>query len=36
MLPPTEEIPVLDHDWPVDAVIIGDGRLLVHQRRQTT
>ena len=33
VLPPTEEIPVLEHDWPVDAIVVGDGRFLVHQRR---
>ena len=32
MLAATEEIPVTDHDWPLDAIITGEGQLLVHQR----
>ncbi|PWY90695.1 5-formyltetrahydrofolate cyclo-ligase [Aspergillus heteromorphus CBS 117.55] len=32
MLAPTEEIPVADHDWPVDVVIVGDDRCLVCPR----
>ncbi|PYH96530.1 5-formyltetrahydrofolate cyclo-ligase [Aspergillus ellipticus CBS 707.79] len=32
MLAPTEEIPVADHDWPVDVVIVGDDRCFVRQR----
>lgn len=32
MLPPSEELPVSHHDWPVDTLIVGDGRVLVHQR----
>lgn len=24
----TEEIPVMDHDWLIDAVVVGDGRYL--------
>ncbi|RAK75037.1 5-formyltetrahydrofolate cyclo-ligase [Aspergillus fijiensis CBS 313.89] len=31
MLPRTEEIPVADHDWPVDMLIVGDDRSLVRQ-----
>ncbi|PKX90627.1 5-formyltetrahydrofolate cyclo-ligase [Aspergillus novofumigatus IBT 16806] len=31
MLPLNEEIPVADHDWPVDMLVIGDGRFLVRQ-----
>ncbi|PYH48916.1 5-formyltetrahydrofolate cyclo-ligase [Aspergillus saccharolyticus JOP 1030-1] len=31
MLPPTEEIPVAEHDWPVDVLIVGDDRTLVRQ-----
>jgi 5-formyltetrahydrofolate cyclo-ligase len=23
-----EEIPVVDHDWLIDAVVVGDGRYL--------
>lgn len=33
MLPASEEIPVWEHDWLVDAVIVGDGQFLVHERR---
>ncbi|PGG99179.1 5-formyltetrahydrofolate cyclo-ligase [Helicocarpus griseus UAMH5409] len=28
LLPPNEKIPVAGHDWPVDALVIGDGRIL--------
>ncbi|KKZ64285.1 hypothetical protein EMCG_09748 [[Emmonsia] crescens] len=28
LLPPGEEIPVADHDCPVDALIVGNGRIL--------
>jgi len=28
LLPPDEKIPVTDHDWPVDALIVGNGRFL--------
>ncbi|KAL2012505.1 hypothetical protein VTN00DRAFT_30 [Thermoascus crustaceus] len=31
ILPPTEEIPVGGHDWPVDAIIVGDGRFLTSK-----
>ncbi|PWY96215.1 5-formyltetrahydrofolate cyclo-ligase [Aspergillus sclerotioniger CBS 115572] len=30
MLAPTEEIPVTDLDWPVDILMVGDGRCLVR------
>jgi 5-formyltetrahydrofolate cyclo-ligase len=26
----SEEIPVVDHDWLVDAIVVGDGRYLVR------
>jgi 5-formyltetrahydrofolate cyclo-ligase len=26
----SEEIPVVEHDWLVDAIVIGDGRYLVR------
>ncbi|KAI9930225.1 hypothetical protein ASPWEDRAFT_290217 [Aspergillus wentii DTO 134E9] len=32
VLPPTEEIPVADHDWPLDAIIVGDDQFFVHKR----
>ncbi|KAJ9264897.1 hypothetical protein DTO212C5_6883 [Paecilomyces variotii] len=28
VLQPPEEIPVSEHDWPVDAVIVGDGQII--------
>ncbi|GAD95897.1 5-formyltetrahydrofolate cyclo-ligase [Paecilomyces variotii No. 5] len=28
ILHPPEEIPVSEHDWPVDAVIVGDGQII--------
>jgi len=28
LLPPDEKVPVTDHDWPVDALIVGNGRFL--------
>lgn len=28
MLPPVEDIPVSEHDWPIDAIITGDGQFL--------
>jgi len=28
LLPPDEKIPVTDYDWPVDALIVGNGRFL--------
>ncbi|EEQ91260.1 hypothetical protein RJZ56_004410 [Blastomyces dermatitidis] len=28
LLPPGEKIPVADHDYPVDALIVGNGRIL--------
>lgn len=31
MLPLNEEMPVADHDWPVDMLVVGDGRFLVRQ-----
>ncbi|KAK2759532.1 hypothetical protein FQN54_003011 [Arachnomyces sp. PD_36] len=31
ILPPSETVPVGDHDWPVDAVIIGNGRVLTSK-----
>ncbi|KAL4865550.1 hypothetical protein BDV12DRAFT_148301 [Aspergillus spectabilis] len=31
-LSPPEEIPVTNHDWPVDILVIGDDRCLVRQR----
>lgn len=31
LLPPTETVPVGDHDWPVDALIIGNGRVLTSK-----
>ncbi|CEN61158.1 hypothetical protein ASPCAL07822 [Aspergillus calidoustus] len=27
-----EEVPVTNHDWPVDILIVGDGRCLVRRR----
>ncbi|KAL2815832.1 hypothetical protein BDW59DRAFT_153659 [Aspergillus cavernicola] len=30
-LSPPEEVPVTNHDWPVDILIVGDDRCLVHQ-----
>ncbi|OJJ80791.1 5-formyltetrahydrofolate cyclo-ligase [Aspergillus glaucus CBS 516.65] len=32
MLPPSEEIPVTHHDWPIDALVVGDGKFFVRQR----
>ncbi|KAF9895066.1 hypothetical protein FE257_004695 [Aspergillus nanangensis] len=32
MLSATDQIPVANHDWPVDVVVIGDNRCLVRQR----
>ncbi|CAK96600.1 uncharacterized protein An07g01550 [Aspergillus niger] len=32
MLDPTEKIPVADHDWLVDVLMVGDDRCLVRQR----
>lgn len=23
-----EDIPVMEHDWPIDAIVVGDGRYL--------
>lgn len=31
LLPPTETVPVGDHDWPVDTVIVGNGRVLTSK-----
>jgi 5-formyltetrahydrofolate cyclo-ligase len=31
-LSPPEEIPVTNHDWPVDILVVGDDRCLVRQR----
>ncbi|KAE8146957.1 5-formyltetrahydrofolate cyclo-ligase [Aspergillus avenaceus] len=31
-LSPTEQIPVANHDWPVDVLIVGDDRCLVRHR----
>ena len=31
LLPLTETVPVGDHDWPVDAVVVGDGRVLTSK-----
>ncbi|KAL4905134.1 hypothetical protein BDW74DRAFT_178139 [Aspergillus multicolor] len=31
-LSPPEEVPVTNHDWLVDVVIVGDGRCLVRQQ----
>jgi len=28
LLAPDEKIPVTDHDWPVDALIVGNGQFL--------
>lgn len=32
MLSSPDELPVSHHDWPVDTLIVGDGRVLVRQR----
>lgn len=32
MLSSPDELPVSHHDWPVDSLIVGDGRVLVRQR----
>lgn len=32
MLSSHDELPVSHHDWPVDTLIVGDGRVLVRQR----
>ncbi|KAL1969840.1 hypothetical protein VTN77DRAFT_7349 [Rasamsonia byssochlamydoides] len=32
VLPPTEEIPVDEHDWLVDTVIVGNGKLIVPEK----
>ncbi|GAT19549.1 5-formyltetrahydrofolate cyclo-ligase [Aspergillus luchuensis] len=32
VLAPTEKIPVADHDWLVDVLMVGDDRCLVRQR----
>ncbi|KAL3471846.1 hypothetical protein BJX99DRAFT_236690 [Aspergillus californicus] len=31
-LSPPEEVPVTNHDWPVDILIVGDDRCLVRQQ----
>ncbi|PLB41845.1 5-formyltetrahydrofolate cyclo-ligase [Aspergillus candidus] len=32
LLSPSEEIPVAQHDWPVDIILVGDDRCLVRQQ----
>lgn len=32
MISSPDELPVSHHDWPVDSLIVGDGRVLVRQR----
>ncbi|EEH41788.1 5-formyltetrahydrofolate cyclo-ligase [Paracoccidioides lutzii Pb01] len=36
LLPPDEKIPVAEHDCPVDALVVGNGRILTSSKKETT